>query len=331
MKYSTAYILLFLGFSSCTKELKVDFGEPSRKIVFYPFLTNNKKITIKMSGPAGILSTSFPILENATVIITDNSTPVDTVIIDAKGKGNSKIIPACNHEYGFKATATGYPAAFCTAQLPKPVESFSVDTVHLYVQFLKHMTARLRIKDDPNSTDYYKATIYSKRILTQTIIKPTAHYDSIYTRISSIELNANVPDIGFFYSRSLGKFLLAQDVLNFGDESGFKFRLGSEIYFQGSEFYFPDDVFNGKEMILNIMVNGSIGAIYPGIYLIELSTISEDYYMGVKSYARYGTKEYANLPLSGEVSIYSAVKGGYGFPMSSTSVIDSSYWMPRYK
>lgn len=330
MKKYTAIILLFLGISGCTKELKVDFGEPSKKIVLYPFLTNNKKITIKMSGPAGVLSNSFPILENATVVITDNSTPVDTVTIDTKGNGYSKIIPVSAHEYGFTAIATGFPAAFCTAQLPKPAESFSVDTVHLYFQFFKRMTARLRIKDDPNSADYYKATIYSQRILTYTVIKPPISYDSIVTSTSSIQLSANIPDIGFFYYRPTNKFLMAQDAINFGDESSLKFRLGSETYYQGSEFYFPDDLFNGKEMILYIMVNSSIGAFYPGTYLIELSTISEDYYMGVKSLARYGTKEYANLPLSEEVSIYSAVKGGYGFPLSSTSVIDSSYSMPRY-
>jgi hypothetical protein len=30
------------------------------------------------------------------------------------------------------------------------------------------------------------------------------------------------------------------------------------------------------------------------------------------------------------VSIYSAVKGGYGFPVAYTSVVDSSYWMLNY-
>lgn len=329
MKYSTAIILLLLAISGCTKELKIDFGEPSKKIVLYPVLTNNKKITIKMSGPAGILSNSFPILEKATVIITDNNIPVDTVTMDKKGNGYSKIIPTAEHEYGFTATASGYHEAFCTTKLPKPAESFSVDTVHLYVHFLKHMTARLRIKDNPNSADYYKATIYSKRILTYTVIKPPISYDSIATSTSSIELNANIPDIGFFYYPGRGRFLLAQDAINFEDESGLKFKLGSEIYYQGSEFYFPDDLFNGKELILNIMVGSSIGAFYPGTYIIELSTISEDYYKGVKSYARYGTKENANFPVSEEVSIYSAVKGGYGFPIASTAIIDSSYQMPR--
>lgn len=324
-------LLYLLLLSGCTKELNVDFGEPSKKIVLYPVLSNNKKITIKMSGPTSILSTSFPILENAGVIISDNEKPVDTVIINSKGNGYSKIIPLPGHKYEFRASATGYPEAVCEAQLPNPVESLIVDTSHVYFNFNKNLKVRLRIKDDPNAINYYKATIYLKTFhMHETFWTPNRIIiDTSYTRIFQLTSSANIPDIGFFYYPTQ-KFFLASDKNAFADGSDFKYEFGSEFYFQGLEFYFPDDLFNGKEIILNIIA-GSPTTNQIEKYMIELSTISEDYYKGLKSYARYGTKEMENLPMSEEVSIYSAVNGGYGFPIASTTVCDSSFWRQHYK
>ena len=332
MKQIKLIFFLILSISTgCKKELKVDFGEPTKKIVLYPILTNNQKITIKMSGSSSILSTSFPIMENARVVISDNDVFVDTVIINSIGNGYSKTTPLPDHKYKFRASATGYPEAVCEAQLPKPVESLIVDTSHVYFQISKNLKASLRIKDDPNAINYYKATIYTKIFY----MHVSYYYpnriinDTSYTHISQLMSYANIPDIGFFYYPSQ-KFYLASEKNAFADGSDFKYKFGSEFYFQGSEFYFPDDLFNGKEIILNIIVGSSITTNQTEKYMIELSTISEAYYKGLKSYARYGTKEMENLPMSEEVIIYSAVNGGYGFPLASTTVCDSSFWRPKY-
>jgi len=335
MKQSLVLILSFLCISGCTKELKIDFDEPSERIVLYPVLTNKRNIVIKMSGPTGILSENFPILENGKVVITDNDFPVDTVIINTKGNGYSEIIPVTGHKYGFRATCSGYPEAYCVAQLPEPVEALSVDTAHLslFPFTQKLMRARLKFKDNPNSVNYYKATIFRKGYSTSSVV--TGKYPDIVIHdttcviISRPQLHANIPDHGFFYT-SVNMFLLAQDVIDFGDGHSFRFELGSEIYFNGSEFYFSDYLFDGKEMTLNIFVDGSVLSIHPEKYIIELSAISEDYYLGLKSFARYGTKEIADLPVAEEVSIYSAVKGGYGFPVASYTVVDSTFWMQEY-
>ncbi|MGE5406241.1 MAG: DUF4249 family protein [Methanosarcina sp.] len=335
MKYLILLILQLLVFSACTKELKVDFGEPSKKIVLYPVVTNNQKITIKMSGTAGILSPGFPVLENPTVVITDNNVPVDTVIIDKKGNGYSKIIPVPEHEYTFTATATGYQDAVCVTQLPGPVIELKADTSYLYLSWSKQLKTRLKLKDDPNEINYYKVALNLKQNITTRVTRKIGNtyvsYDSSFISIHKIEdLYANMPDMDFFRYGWRNQYLLAQDVLTFNDESTFRISLGSEIYIRGSEFYFSDKLFNGGEMMMDIILGGEIKSYYPAKYLIELSSISEDFYLGVKSYARYGTKESANLPASEEVSIYSSVKGGYGFPISSTTLIDSSYSKPRY-
>lgn len=333
MKQIKLIFFLILSISAgCKKELNVDFGAPSKKIVLYPVLTNNKNITIKMSGPTSILSTNFPSLENARVVISDNDVPVDTVIINSKGNGYSKIMPIPDHTYEFRATATGYPVAICEAELPKPVESLIVDTAHINFFLLKELSVQLRIKDDPNTLNYYKATIYIKTFHTHEIYYYPNRIinDTSYTHISQLMSYANIPDNGFFYYPSIGKFILTQDKNAFADGGNFKYEFGSETYFQGTEFYFPDDLFNGKEIILNIIVGSSITTNQTEKYMIELSTISEAYYKGLKSYARYGTKEMENLPMSEEVSIYSAVTVGYGFTLASTTVCDSSFWRPHY-
>lgn len=328
MKQYTVIILLFLAISGCTKELKLNFEEPSKKIVLYPILTNNKNIIIKMSAPAGILSNNFPVLDDATVVITDNDVPVDTVKIDSKGKGYSKIIPVAGHEYGFRATAKGFPEASCTVQLPEPVEALSVDTAYLSFPFSgQFMRARLRIKDDPNATNYYMATIYRKRFTITHIYRGEVTYDSTIIRIWKPRVLANNPVIDFFCIMNGDMFMLANDEITFGDGSSYRYQLGSEIYFDGKEYYFSDDLFNGKEIILDLMAQETNLSYDPEKYMIEISSISKDYYLGLKSYARYGTKEQADLPVVQEVSIYSAVNGGYGFPVAFTPVIDSSYWM----
>jgi hypothetical protein len=336
MKYSSVLILLLIVFSGCTKELKVDFGEPSKKIVLYPIVTNNKKIVVKMSGAAGILSNSFPVLDDPTVVITDNNTPVDTVTIDKQGNGYSKIIPFKGHEYGFTASATGYPNAITATRLPDPVLDLQTDTTYQYFdRYDKLLKVRIRIKDDPDQINYYKVTLNLKQYRTISVLRRIGGilvaYDSSYIHIGRPnQLYANLPDLDFFRHLWRNQYLLAQDVLTFNDESPIRTSLGSEVFIVGSEFYFSDNVFNGKEKIFELLPRSDIKSYYPEKYLIELSSVSEESYMGVKSFARYGTKEKANLPVSEEVSIYSAVKGGYGFPITTTTVIDSSFSKPRY-
>jgi hypothetical protein len=142
---------------------------------------------------------------------------------------------------------------------------------------------------------------------------------------------ASIPETGFFFYPSLNRYFLAQDEITFGDESDFSTKLGSEILFSGSEFYFADELFNGQDFIIDLIPGFETTSGSPKRYMFELSSISEDFYLGVKSYSKYGTKEHANLPVSEDVSIYSSVNGGYGFPVSSNTVIDSSYWMPFVK
>ncbi len=331
MKQFIIIILLILVLPGCSKELKVNFEEPSKKIVLYPFLTNDKKITIKMSAPTGILSEKFPVLDNASVVITDNGIAVDTVAINAVGNGYSKIIPVTGHEYSFRATATGYPEAVCTAELPQPVEGLSVDTTYLSVSYTPFMRARLRFRDDPDKINYYRVTVLRKGVFALRTYRiensKVITYDSTVTRIWKPRILANNPVIDFFSVVVGNRFLLAREEINFGDGSGYRYELGHEIYYDGREYYFPDDLFKGKEIVLDLIVEEIGTSYFPEKYMIELSSVSEDYYMGLKSYARYGTKEQANLPVSEEVSIYSAVKGGYGFPVAFNTVIDSSYWM----
>lgn len=333
MKYSSVLILLLIVFSGCTKELKVDFGEPSKKIVLYPIVTNNKKIVVKMSGAAGILSNSFPVLDKPTVVIADNNIPVDTVTIDKKGNGYSKITPVPEHEYTFIATATGYPAAMCTVKLPGPVVELTIDTSYLYFRYDRKMRARLKIKDDPLTSNYYKITVKVKDYNTtrkyRRIDGIYVAYDSSYTSLSnSFQIYASIPETGFFFQQGLNRYFLAQHEVSFSDESVFRTKLGSETLYSGSEFYFPDELFNGSEFIVDLFLGS--GACYsgsPARFMFELSSISEDYYLGIKSYSKYGTKENANLPVSEEVRIYSSIEGGYGFPLSSNTVIDSSFWL----
>jgi hypothetical protein len=335
MKHHGVYILLLIVFCACSKELKVDFGEPSKKLVLYPNLTNNTRMSIKLSGVAGILSNSFPALDNPTVVITDNNVPVDTVTIDIKGNGYSKVIPLPEHEYSFKATAAGYPDAICIVKLPDPVIELSIDTSYVYFQYSKVLKARIRIKDDPFKNNYYKVTAKIQKYFTKTTRRINGvyvTYDSTYSKLlQPPQMFASIPETGFFFCPSLNSYFLAQVDITFVDKFDFSTKLGSEVLFSGTEFYFPDELFNGQDFIIDLIPGFETTSGSQSKYIFELSSISEDYYLGVKSYSRYGTKEHANLPVSEDVSIYSSVNGGYGFPMSSNTVIDSSYWMPFVK
>jgi hypothetical protein len=327
---------LSLVFSGCVKELKVDFGEPSRKIVLYPFLTENKQITIKMSAPASILSNEFPQLVNPVVVITDNEVPVDTVIINSMGKGVSDIIPARQHVYGFSAFADGYLNASCTVKLPEPVQGIEIDTSHFFFYSnnsrFPFLNVRMKIKDDPNALNYYKVSIFSKKYMTMKVTRGNwpnrVTYDSAYTQINNEYIIAKNPLLDFFSTSN--RFYMAQEELSIGNEPPSRYQIGSEVYYNAWELYFSDNLFNGKEVILPMILSEFyISTSYPGKYMIELSSISQEYYLGLKSYARYGSKEHYDIPVSEEVSIFSAVKDGYGFPIAYVTVCDSSYWFKR--
>lgn len=330
MKYFCGFCVLLFLFLRCTKDLKIELDEPLHKIVLYPIVNNYRRIEINMSGPATI-SNNFPIIHNAKVILTDNNIPVDTILINDKGKGFSKITPVTNHRYGFIANATDYLPAYCSTSLPEPIQHFSIDTSHicLYPSTQKLILARIRIKDEASTENYYKVMIYRKGIITTTLYNGQIPYDTTYISYEHPQLSANISNIGFFRT-SMRKYILAEEIINLGEGPFFEFEYGSEVFYNGDEFYFPDDLFNGKELTLKVMVHGLMKTHHPEKYIIEVSTVSEDTYLGLKSFARYGTKEQLNLPVSEEVSIYSAVKDGYGFPICTSSVIDSTYWMLHY-
>lgn len=332
LKYSAVFIpCLFIV--SCTKVLDLDINEPSGKLVLYPILSDNRAIIIKLSAPAGILSENFPILEDGKVVITRNGEPADTVLISPDGSGVSEIVPLPGEKYEFSASATGYPTAYCEAVMPYPVEGLAVDTSYnVYFLYQKQFCVRLKIKDDPSTKNFYRTTVYLKKYITTTIIKQTESgyiiFDSSYVAVGKPELYSNIPDYGFF-SNWEGRFLLAQDQIDITEGQGFRYDFGSEVYYQGREYFFSDELLNGKDFSVNIIVGGPLSSANFEKYIIEVSSISEDYYNGVKSYARYGTREYSKLPYSEEVSIFSSVMGGYGFPLASSTIIDSSYVMPR--
>jgi hypothetical protein len=324
-KIKILFLFLSLIIFGCVKVLQVDFGEPARKIVLYPFLTANQPITIKMSAPASILVNEFPQLINPIVVITDNDVPADTVIINTSGKGFSDIVPLPDHLYEFYAFAENYPVSSCTAQLPKPVQGIEIDTFHVFARNIKHVNFKLKIKDDPNSNDFYKISINRKKYVTSRI---SFNHDTSFVTIWNSPVYVNNPIVDFFsiFSKTL---LLAKEGFSFTGETHYRTDFGSEVYLNGYDYYFNDVLFNGKETTLNLMVPEVNPTLSPEKYMVELSTLSKDYYQGLKSYAVYGSKEDLDLPIKEEVSIYSAVKGGYGFPVSYVTVCDSTFWITR--
>jgi hypothetical protein len=332
MKRIRWLILLILCSSGCTERIVVNIDPPEYKLVFYPVITNNKNIILNLSPSESILSDSVPPLKNAHVIIKDNNIPVDTVLIDNLGKGSSKIIPVNEHIYSFLAQADGFPNASCSVKLPLPVQSFVVDTSYISDPFSgKFINARIRLLDNAVSTDYYKVTINIRDYYYAHRYRDGVEYDTLIIGKIEREVLANNSIIDYFKTTYYNTYVIAEDQITFEDVKHFRYKLGSEIYYDGREFYFSDALFNGKELTISLLTYELGYLTVPAKYEIEVTTISEDLYKGLKSFARYGSKEDANLPFSEEVSIYSAVEGGYGFPVAYTTKVDTSYSVPGLK
>lgn len=331
MKILSTLVFLLVIFNGCSKELNINLNEPEKKIVLYPFLSNDKAIVIKMSAPTGVTSNSFPKLANAFVVITENNVPVDTVTINAKGKGISKVTSKPNRMYGFNAFADDYPKATCYAQLPSKPEIISMDTSYFLKNGSSLIKIRLRIKDDPTSTNYYKVNIINKALRISTKFRGTPanyeRYDSVYFSNWNSDFDSNSTTLEFFFTRGNQSFILAKEKELFADGGTYSTQYGSDTYYYGNESYYSDVLSGGNEFTINIILNlfsGGASFTTNDKYLIEVTSIGADYYNGVKSYANYGTVRSANLPFSEEVSIYSAVQGGHGFPLAYYTVIDSS-------
>jgi hypothetical protein len=330
MKKVSLLILLILCFSGCTEKINVDFNPPTKKLVFYPVLTNDTRMIFNLSASTNILSDSFPVLRNPKIFIEDNNVSLDTVNVDNKGQGLSKIQALPGHLYNFKAIADGYSEASCSSILPLPPEFEIVDTLYQSYFSIKYLEFKIKLIDNVNSNDFYKATIYRKEYVTTYVYRDGMVYDTSYASYWKPRVLANSSIIDYFMT-SMRTYMMAEDEITFEDVKHFRYKLGSEIFFDGREFYFSDALFNGKEILISLIAEEINRSAYKEKYVIEVTTISEDLYKGLKSYAMYGSKEDANLPFSEEVSIYSAVKGGYGFPVAYTTKVDTSYSVPGLK
>jgi len=314
-KYLPLLAVSSLLLTTCTKDLTIDSGIP-RSLVLYPHLEVNEPIKVFAYSSAAITDTGSIHLENPLAYIYEEGNCLDTLLLNAKGAGISKVTAKEKARYTMRVTADKYTAAETDVVMPSLITGLTIDTSSFTEPNRSAYTIlKISFNDDASTTDFYRVRIDD-------------NYLSIYFESTQVE----------FYSYSgYGLILTDEPKHLFENLTHIEHKFGVS-YVPGGPFYFNDKLFNGKKASLLILLdrlkwNFKLDNEIKNAFQlrIEVAKISPDFYKGLYSQARYNTNKNQDLPISEEIPIYSSVKGGFGFAAASASVIDTSISNQTYK
>ena len=281
-------ILLFIT-GACEKEIKLNIGKEDRMLVVNSILCPDSLITVKVSYTQYILEdqpTTF--INNAKVLIYENGLFLDSLILVANGKYQSKYKPETNKVY-FLVVSDGIRKATATCQIPEKGFPVSPTTDTVRVLFgPPSQSIKMQFKDNGGQKNYYrfflKGTYYST---------PLAFGNNL----------------GFMYNdEALNNETTALDALS-------NYINDTPQFYGRFDLIFSDKNINGtsREIVLS-----QIRLLEGYTIFIHQQTLSEDYYQYIYSYNNKPTDSYSE-----PFPIHSNIMNGVGIFGAYKEIVDT--------
>ncbi len=319
-------IILITAITACKKDLDIEVKPDSNRLLVYPELNVGKPINLALNKVLGIDESINYILPEGKTLVYEENKLVDTIFTNTKGLGKSDIIVKSNTNYLLKGDYNGFSPFEILTTTPGFPEILKIDTSTIYLKSStttqKCLKITLTIKDNPENQDFYMLEFQEKYYSTYSY---KADITSLYYFIPKNEI-----DVYFSIMRN---YRLANEPRSFMDDSqGINVYSGIQ-YVEGYRSYLSDNQINGREFKLEMFVRNGLIGIETGVsqLIINLSSLSPEYYKVIYSYAKYNTNQSQLLPISEPVPIYSNVLGGCGFAASSATAVDSSISSQSFK
>ncbi len=289
---------LFLLFSTCEKEVQLNIDEVDSKLAILCDFSPDEPFILELSKSKSINSTKLVsnIINNADVQICVNNQLVETISpLNVSSDANTKyqssvVIPKVKQVYTLKVEVDGLEPITASSSIPEAIEishssigeiNSSLTDDNETVSYEVRVGVQL---DDPaDETNYYQITFYQEVVSSQPSVQenqilviPNDGYSLIDNDIAN---NFNLIDGGILFKD-----------LTFNGTS-------KEFVFQPLFYYKPEDLNTNTTY-------------FPKNIIIELRSVSEEYYKYYTSVYRQSSQE--NTPFSNPTVIYSNIKNGYG-------------------
>jgi len=303
-------VLIIILLTTSCKKIRDDLLPASNsKLYCQSILNPDSAIRVYVGRTTGILSKDPTFINDATVVLYNNSMLLDTLAYDNNGAYISNVFPSPDNSYIIKVIKDGIILKGSTnvpdpAPLYQPKMEFPTGYDAENQQYFGELT--FTIDDDPGIENFYEVIIYTK---TYNDLTNTYRYsyknDPFYVLI---------PD---------------KIVQNEGDWD-----------YSPTSLFFSDKLFNGKKQQLAFSMAAGGYSIVDGVWISDLEkygyvllrSISREYYLYRKYYIRHSynasinSDGIQNLLFTGEpLDMYSNVDGGLGVVAafsSSTSKIE---------
>lgn len=290
-----AVLILVLIASSCKKIRDDLLPESNSKLYCQSIINPDSAIRVYVGRTTGILSKDPSFINDATVVLYNNSILLDTLVNDNNGTYISNTFPSQDNSYNIKVIKDGIILKGSTTvpdstPLYEPRLEFPTGYDAVNQQYFGELT--FTINDDPVIENFYEVIIFTK-----TYSDLTNTYRYSYKNDPAYVL---VPD---------------KIVQNEGDWD-----------YSPTTLFFSDKLFNGKKQQFAFSIAEGYG-IVNGIWIsplvkdgyILLRSISKEYYLYRKYYTRHAynasinSDGIQNLLFTGEpLDMYSNVDGGLG-------------------
>ncbi|NMC40842.1 MAG: DUF4249 family protein, partial [Bacteroidales bacterium] len=113
-----AVIVILTFFQSCQKVIEIDLPQAESKVVVNSFFTDGSPVKIHLSKSIGILDNIIPVCNDATIIMRENNTIVDTFFFHS-GYYYSHILAETNKNYALEVVVPGMETVYCEDIIPE--------------------------------------------------------------------------------------------------------------------------------------------------------------------------------------------------------------------
>lgn len=293
--HTFVFSLFVLLLWSCEASYDVVLPASTPKLVVNSLFCPDSTWRVAVSRTISVFDTALtaPPIENASVLLFDNETLIDTLTHTQNGVYTLAAYPEVGKTYTLKVSADGYTSITASSSIPQSAtmvsgtfDTITVTDINELLIPYQAFPLSLIWKDNANNADFYRLEL--------------ALYDSIYldsntTRYPHLfqfeELSSKDPHI----QSSEAGFLLLDDVAFNGGEKLLNCTVFS-LLFYGNIINYDNGVFATPRKRLEIY--------------FWLKTLSSDLYLYEKSYVKNQMSHVS--PLSEHINAYSNIVGGLG-------------------
>lgn len=278
---------LWVGLTACEQLVELDLGQEEPRLVVLASFSDLDTLEVVVSqSNAALEPQSGGVVVDAVVeIYQENGTFIDR--LDYTGEGfyrAASLVPQVGKGYLLRVSAPGFEPVEAVSVIPPPrvIDTASVEldlevTEEGPIFNRADFEISLNIKDNPGSDDFYHLVFYQEAFNYRIGLNGDTLKQQFFSLPLSVELKDDqIPAIPYIESRGL----LVRDE-----------DLPGLLAFDGSFLYRRNDQLLGD-------------------FIIELRSVSEDYFLYHASLARQA--QAGSDPLSEPVILFTNIQNGYG-------------------